>query len=199
MSVRQGILAILTLGDCYGYQLRAEFDRRTASTSALNVGQIYNTLDRLHRDGLVAPSGTDREGHLFYAITDAGRAACTDWFDTPAPRSAGGRDELAIKITLAATLPDVDVQSVIRVQRAETSRRLTELTSRRVGVDGIDDRARLAARVALEASLAATQAELTWLGAVESLYATAITTGVDLTLPLDTDPVRRGRPVKYRP
>ena len=47
MTVRQSLLAILDQGPCYGYQLRAEFDRRTGSTWPLNVGQIYNTLDRL--------------------------------------------------------------------------------------------------------------------------------------------------------
>ena len=54
MSVRLSLLAILDQGPCYGYQLRAEFDRRTGSTWPLNVGQIYNTLERLERDGLVS-------------------------------------------------------------------------------------------------------------------------------------------------
>ena len=59
MTVRQSLLAILDQGPCYGYQLRAEFDRRTGSTWPLNVGQIYNTIDRLERDGLVAKGATD--------------------------------------------------------------------------------------------------------------------------------------------
>ena len=67
MSVRQSLLAILDQGPCYGYQLRAEFDRRTGSTWPLNVGQIYNTLDRLERDGLVAKGDTDAQGHVYYA------------------------------------------------------------------------------------------------------------------------------------
>ena len=72
MSVRQSLLAILDQGPCYGYQLRAEFERRTGSTWPLNVGQIYTTLDRLERDGLVAKGETDDQGHVFYDITDAG-------------------------------------------------------------------------------------------------------------------------------
>ncbi len=52
MSVRLSLLAILDQGPCYGYQLRTEFDRRTGSTWPVNVGQIYNTLDRLERDKL---------------------------------------------------------------------------------------------------------------------------------------------------
>ena len=62
MSVRQSLLAILDQGPCYGYQLRAEFDRRTGSTWPLNVGQIYNTLDRLERDGFVAKARHGRAG-----------------------------------------------------------------------------------------------------------------------------------------
>src|SRR5688572_1583616 len=71
MSVRQSLLAILDQAPCYGYQLRTEFDRRTGSTWPLNVGQIYSTLDRLERDGLVMKGETDEHGHVYYAITDA--------------------------------------------------------------------------------------------------------------------------------
>ena len=79
MSVRQSLLAILGQGPCYGYQLRAEFDRRTGSTWPLNVGQIYNTLDRLERDGLVRKGETDGHGHVYYEITDAGSAEVETW------------------------------------------------------------------------------------------------------------------------
>ena len=62
MSVRQNLLAILDQGPCYGYQLRAEFGRRTGSAWSLNVGQIYTTLERLERDGLVAKADIDEQG-----------------------------------------------------------------------------------------------------------------------------------------
>ena len=74
MSVRQSLLAILAQGPCYGYQLRSEFERRTGSSSALNVGQIYSTLERLERDGLVLRGTADADGHIYWQITDAGRA-----------------------------------------------------------------------------------------------------------------------------
>ena len=61
MSVRQSLLAILDQGPCYGYQLRTEFDRRTGSTWPINVGQIYNTLDRLERDKLIRRVETGAE------------------------------------------------------------------------------------------------------------------------------------------
>ena len=78
MSVRQALLALLEQGPMYGYQLRAEFERRTGSTWPLNVGQVYTTLTRLERDGLVAESGDDGEGHVVYRVTDAGREEVAD-------------------------------------------------------------------------------------------------------------------------
>ena len=115
MSVRHGLLAILAQGPCYGYQLRQEFDRRTGGTWSLNVGQVYSTLDRLERDGLVETAGTDVEGRAIYAITDSGRAEAETWLTTPVART--DRDELAIKLALASTLPGVDTESIIAAQR----------------------------------------------------------------------------------
>ena len=60
MSVRQSLLAILDQAPCYGYQLRGEFETRTGGTWPLNVGQVYTTLSRLERDGLVEASGALR-------------------------------------------------------------------------------------------------------------------------------------------
>ena len=62
MSVRQALLALLEQGPMYGYQLRAEFEQRTGSTWPLNVGQVYTTLTRLERDGLVERRGGRRRG-----------------------------------------------------------------------------------------------------------------------------------------
>ena len=92
MSVRLSLLAILDQGPCYGYQLRAEFARRTASARPLNVGQIYNTLDRLERDGLAVKGETDEHGHVYWAITDAGRADVRRWLSTASARTVAERD-----------------------------------------------------------------------------------------------------------
>ena len=78
-----------TRGPCYGYQLRAEFDRRTGSTWPLNVGQIYNTLDRLERDGFVSKGVTDEDGHVYYEITDAGSLEVSAWITSPVERGPG--------------------------------------------------------------------------------------------------------------
>ena len=97
MSIRQAMLAILEQGPMYGYQLRAEFEQRTGETWPLNIGQVYTTLTRLERDGLVevvGHGGADegdqadpRDRHVSYRATEAGRSEVSEWFATPVPRS----------------------------------------------------------------------------------------------------------------
>src|SRR5690349_4009607 len=128
MSIRQGLLALLEQGPMYGYQLRAEFETRTGATWPLNVGQVYTTLSRLERDGLVEPAGSDGDGHAVYRITDAGRAEVLTWFSTPVSRTSPPRDELAIKLAMAVTVPGVDVRAVVQGQRSATVRALQEYT-----------------------------------------------------------------------
>ncbi len=136
MSVRQALLALLEQGPMYGYQLRSEFERRTGSTWPLNVGQVYTTLTRLERDGLVAESGDDGEGHVVYRVTDAGRDEVAAWFTTPVERTQPPRDELAIKLALAVTVPGVDVGSVIQQQRTATVSRPAGLHPAQAGRPG---------------------------------------------------------------
>jgi DNA-binding PadR family transcriptional regulator len=125
MSIRHGLLALLEQGPRYGYQLRTEFEARTGGTWPLNVGQVYTTLGRLERDGLVKPHGEDAEGHVFYALTDAGRIELRDWFDSPVDRASPPRDELAIKLAMAVTVAalegsGIDVGAVVQAQRRHT-------------------------------------------------------------------------------
>ncbi|WP_299926571.1 PadR family transcriptional regulator [uncultured Nocardioides sp.] len=142
MSIRQAMLAILEQGPMYGYQLRAEFEQRTGETWPLNIGQVYTTLTRLERDGLVEvvghggadetdedahQAGSDRQ-HVSYRATDAGRGEVSEWFATPVPRTQPARDELAIKLAIAVTLPGVDVGTIIQRQRSATMASLQDYT-----------------------------------------------------------------------
>ena len=62
LSVRHALLALLSEGPKYGLQLRQEFEARTGEVWPLNVGQVYTTLQRLERDGLVVSDGTSEDG-----------------------------------------------------------------------------------------------------------------------------------------
>ena len=192
MSVRQSLLAILDQGPCYGYQLRAEFDRRTGSTWPLNVGQIYNTLERLERDGLVEKGEPDADGHVYWAITAAGSAEVAGWLASPVLRSGGTRDELAIKLAVAAILPGVDVADVIHAQREASLAHLHEL--RRAAYPGAEHGGpeALAWSLVTEAMVFAAEAEVRWLGHVAERLAARPRHA--LALELATEKPRRGRP-----
>lgn len=129
MSVKFGLMALLATQPMYGAQLRTEFEERTGGTWPLNVGQVYTTLGRLERDGLVEQvGGPDEEGRIAYRLTGHGRQEVQRWWSDPVDRSAHPRDELVIKLALAVTLPGVDVQRVVQRQRTATLRHLQELT-----------------------------------------------------------------------
>jgi DNA-binding PadR family transcriptional regulator len=170
MSIRHGLLALLDQGPRYGYQLRTEFEARTGATWPLNVGQVYTTLSRLERDGLVAPHGEDEEGHLYYAVTEAGRAELRSWFDSPVPRTNPPRDELAIKLAMAVTVPGVDVTAVVQGQRKHSMKALQDYT-RLKGQALLSDsggQADLAWLLVLEQLIFQTEAEIRWLDHCEN-------------------------------
>ncbi|KAA9111199.1 PadR family transcriptional regulator [Microbacterium rhizomatis] len=173
MSVRSSLLAILDQGPCYGYQLRTEFERRTGSTWPLNVGQIYRTLERLERDGLVAKGETDPQGHVYYAITDAGSAAVAEWLTGPGESAPAARSDVAIKIAVSATLPGVDAAEVVAAQRRETASRLETLSASRDGNEIGKDAGPLwfARSLIADSQVFAAEAELRWLDHVAALLA----------------------------
>ena len=175
MSIRQGLLALLEQGPMYGYQLRAEFESRTGATWPLNVGQVYTTLGRLERDGMVEPLGDDGEGHAVYRITDAGRAEVSTWFSTPVSRSAPPRDELAIKLAMAVTVPGVDVRAVVQGQRTATIRALQDYTRLKAQAveTGPTTRDEVAWLLVLEQLIFSAEAEARWLDHCEARLARA--------------------------
>ncbi|QMU67760.1 PadR family transcriptional regulator [Streptacidiphilus sp. P02-A3a] len=178
MSIRHGLLALLEPGPRYGYQLRTEFEARTGATWPLNVGQVYTTLGRLERDGLVRPDGEDGEGHVFYAITEQGREELRSWFGSPVRRDNPPRDELAIKLAMAVTVAGVDVSAVVQRQRVHTIRALqdyTRLKARALAAteapadgNGTDDSQDLAWLLVLDQLIFQAEAEVRWLDHCET-------------------------------
>jgi DNA-binding PadR family transcriptional regulator len=83
MSLRDSLVVVLTLGPAYGYQLHAEVVERTRRRTALNAGQVYSTLDRLARDGMLSQAGTTHDGLPLYELTDAGRQDAARALSTP--------------------------------------------------------------------------------------------------------------------
>jgi DNA-binding PadR family transcriptional regulator len=175
MSIRHGLLALLERGPSHGYQLRAEFDAATGATWPLNVGQVYTTLDRLERDGLVAQDGDpDPDGRIAYRITDLGRREVTSWFASPVTRQGAPRDELAIKLALAVTTPGVDVLTVVQTQRTATMTGLQELTRLKARAAAPGD---LAWSLVLDSLVFRAEAEIRWLDHCEARVARAVVRG----------------------
>ena len=167
MSIRHGLLALLERGPSHGYQLRAEFDAATGATWPLNVGQVYTTLDRLERDGLVAQDGEpDPDGRIAYRITDDGRRELTSWFASPVTRQGAPRDELAIKLALAVTTPGVDVLTVVQTQRTATMTGLQDLT--RLKARSAEPGNDLAWSLVLDSLVFRAEAEIRWLDHCEA-------------------------------
>ncbi len=164
MSIKHGLLALLERGPAYGYQLRSDFESSTGATWPLNIGQVYTTLARLERDGLVRGEGADDEGRVVYAITNEGREEVARWFVTPVQRSDRPRDELAIKLAMAITTPDVDVPRVVQTQRTATLRSLQDLTRLKAGAAEVD----LAWLLVVESMIFQAEAEVRWLDHCEA-------------------------------
>jgi DNA-binding PadR family transcriptional regulator len=165
MSVKHGLLALLERGAMHGYQLRVAFEESTGGTWPLNIGQVYTTLSRLERDGLVRPLPANDAGQRPYEITDAGRADLAAWFTTPVSRTDRPRDELAIKLALALTTPGVDVQAVVQAQRSATMRTLQEYTRLKARAELPAD---LSWLLVLDAMVFQAEAEVRWLDHCEA-------------------------------
>jgi DNA-binding PadR family transcriptional regulator len=159
MSVRGALLALLSSGPKYGLQLRHEFEARTGEVWPLNVGQVYTTLQRLERDGLVAAEGAEDGPQRSYRITDDGQRELTDWLATPPDPAQPPRDELLIKVLVATQVPGIDVHDVIQVHR----RHLVELMQRYTTVKADAPESDVALALVVDAELYRLEGAVRWL------------------------------------
>ncbi len=164
MPVRHALLALLAEEPAHGYQLKAAFEARTGGSWTLNIGQVYSTLQRLERDGLVVADEPD-EDRIVHRATDAGRRALATWYATPIVPVPPPRDELAIKVLIAIAAPDVDEAAVVQRQRTALLEHLQALTRRKIELDPVRD---LAEILHLDALLLRSEAEVRWLDVCEA-------------------------------
>jgi len=165
MSVKHALLALLESEPMYGYQLRSAFEERTAELWPLNIGQVYTTLARLERDGLVEGGETNSEGQQLYRLSAAGKDELAEWFGSAVPRTQPPREELAIKIALAVGSSGLDVTAVIQRQRSATMTALQGYTKmKRALAPGAD----LAHGLVLDSLVFAAEAEIRWLDHCEA-------------------------------
>ncbi|NYF55256.1 helix-turn-helix transcriptional regulator [Micromonospora purpureochromogenes] len=132
MAIQHAVLALLARGPSYGYELKGAFEETVGPQwGPLNIGHLYQILDRLSRDGLVVaerqaqPVKPDR---VVYEITQAGRTELDRWLGEPSPRSGGFRDDFFLKVTAAARSGQpATVRTVLGNQRGHLMRELRNL------------------------------------------------------------------------
>ncbi|MDQ2814491.1 MAG: PadR family transcriptional regulator [Actinomycetota bacterium] len=164
MSVRHALLALLSEGPKYGLQLREEFEARTGEVWPLNVGQVYTTLQRLERDGLVESDPADQDGpQKGFRITAAGGAELAGWLRTPPDLASPPRDELVMKVLVALRLPGTDVRDVIQVHR----RYLVELMQQWTRIKDLEADADMQLALVVDAELFRLDAVVRWLDAAD--------------------------------
>lgn len=164
MAVREGLLLLLGERARHGYDLRAEFEARTASLWRLNSGQVYTTLERLERDALVVsrPDPDDPSGRRrTYELTGLGGKEVAAWSAASVAVDAP-RDDLVMKVLLAAHGERQHALGVIDVHRHGLLDRLQELRRRQRAGSG-----ELAELLVADVLAVRLEADLRWLDLTE--------------------------------
>jgi DNA-binding PadR family transcriptional regulator len=140
MALHHALLSLLADGESYGYELKSAFERRAGPQwGELNIGHLYQVLDRLKRDGLVevvrAEPQPRRPDRLIYAITPAGREELERWLGAPSPPAAGYRDDLYLKLVAGAAVGEAELLAVVRRERQALMGELHALRELAAGAD----------------------------------------------------------------
>ncbi|TDB89565.1 PadR family transcriptional regulator [Micromonospora fluostatini] len=157
MSVGHALLGLLESGPRHGYDLKRSYDERFGHGRSLHYGQVYATLARLLKNGLVAVesepgAGPDRKR---YAITSAGVTDVAAWLTTPEKPEPYLHSTLYTKVVLAL-LTGRDATDLLDTQRGEHLRLMRELTRRKTDGD-------LADQLICDHALFHLEADLRWL------------------------------------
>lgn len=160
--MRLPLLALLARGPAHGYELKQDLEQLLgAAYPPTNVGQVYVTLGRLEKSGLIEGEEIAQESRpnkKIYRLTDAGQEALRAWFEETAdePRV---RDEFFMKLALAPRTGLADQITLINKQRREylnTMRNLSKLAA-------TEDRDNRISHLLIEGAMLHLQADLDWL------------------------------------
>ena len=169
MSLRYGVLGLLAEEPLHGYEVKNRFEAMLGGTWEVNIGQVYTTLQRLERDGLVRPLGKrgDR-GKLRYELSEHGRKSLADWLAQPESGPQELRDEIYVKLLLASRFANGNLGPLLGRQKRAYLQRLRDLNriEERARHDGRMDLARL-----VRGALLHTEADIKW---IDELSETAI-------------------------
>lgn len=183
MTIRHALLALLSEGPKYGFQLAQDFVAGTGEMWPLNTGQVYTTLQRLERDDLVeSDNGNDEGQQKGFRITEAGRRELDEWLHSPPDTSSPPRDELVIKVLVALRVPGVDVAELAQLHRRHVVETMQEYTRLKEDADEHD----IGLLLVADAEIYRLEAVVRWLDAADARIKQLPATGLP-----EVDPVRR--------
>ena len=166
--MRHALLALLSAGPSYGWKLRQDFEARTGEVWPVN-GQVYTTLQRLERDGLIETDEAEMEGaQRRFQLTSGGRDELARWLQTPPDLSAPVREDLVIKVMVALGLADVDAPALLQLHRRHLVEIMREYARVKDSAPGDLNLAMVA-----DAEVFRLDAQVRWLDSVESRIAEA--------------------------
>lgn len=159
MSVKHSLLALLHEKPRHGYELKTGFEEMVQGMWPLNAGQVYTTLDRLERDGLVETPGHDKKDRKLYTITSAGKEELWSWLEEPVGRSLF-KDEFYFKFLCANQVSYENRQSMIKNQKETMIRDILHLTHLKKQLSTKENETM---RMLIEGALLHLDADIKWL------------------------------------
>ena len=162
MSTAHAVLGLLATGARHGYELKREHDARLPMAKPLAFGQVYATLVRLLRDGLIEELAHERAGgpdRTAYELTERGRAELEQWLSTVEAPAPHVNSALFLKVVLAVLVSgETAARQYLSAQRQAHSARLRELTAVKTRPG-----ARLADILPVDYAIAHLTADLRWI------------------------------------
>ena len=159
MSIGHVLLGVLAAGPAHGYDLKREHDSRFPSAKPLAYGQVYSTLTRLERDGLVEVAETSQDGgpeRTTYALTSTGEKSLAAWLQEPEQAGPYAADDLVRKTVTSLHL-GADAGDFLRRQRAVHLARMRELVALQSRTADTDE------QIAVDHTISHLDADLRWL------------------------------------
>ena len=179
MSLKYGILGLLAEHPLHGYDVKNRFEALLGGSWEVNIGQVYTTLQRLERDGLIEADGErgDRR-KLAYRLTASGRRTLDDWLSRPESEPQQLREEIYVKLLLSTRLADGRVNELLAAQRRVYLQRLKDLAK-------LEQEARRAGRddlvLLFKGAILHTEADLRWTDACAEEIRNSVPKGVEAT------------------
>lgn len=171
MPLHHAVLALLSAKPAHGYELKNSFEQAVGDQwGGLNIGHLYQVLDRLARDGLIESERQPQQvkpDRVIHRLTPAGRAELDRWLAEPAIPARGYRDDFFLKIMAAVRTADAaTLATVLGQQRAYLLRQLHALAGARAtsGITAVESLLITAAELHIRADLGVVDAAERTLG-----------------------------------